>query len=114
VTPWGAGLFEYLLENHGKPPNKVCAVGKCHIQVPYSTRLTVFPARSCDSRSAQYSRQNPREQPLADPSSDIIEVTLLLLTWHHLFHWCDPRKDVDDLKELQQLGDWYLNFFKYI
>ena len=60
----------------------------------------------------EYNRQNPREEPLVDPSSDVIEVTLLLSTWYRLFGRCDPPKDEDDLKELQELGDWYPKFSK--
>jgi hypothetical protein len=62
----------------------------------------------------EYNRQNPIEEPLVDPSSDVIEVTLLLSTWYHLFRLCDPPKDEDDLKEIQELGDRYLKFSNFI
>ncbi len=63
----------------------------------------------------EYNRQNPREETLVDPSpsSDVIEVTLLLSTWYRLFRRCYPAKDEDDLKELQELEDWYLKTSKY-
>jgi hypothetical protein len=57
----------------------------------------------------EYSRQNPREEPLVAPSSEVFEVTLLLLTWYLLFRRCDQAKDV---KELQKSGD--LKKSKYI
>ncbi len=63
----------------------------------------------------EYNRQNPRE-PLVDSSSDAIasEVTLLLSIWYRLFRRCYPPKVVDDIKELHELGYWYLKCSKYI
>ena len=61
----------------------------------------------------EYNRLNPAEEPLVDPSSDCIDVTLLLLTWYRLFRRCDPPKDEEDIKELNELADWYLNIPKY-
>jgi hypothetical protein len=54
----------------------------------------------------KYNRLNPTEEPLVDPSSACIDLTLLILTWYHLFRQCDPPKDEDDLKELQELAEW--------
>ncbi len=62
----------------------------------------------------EYNKLNPREEPLVDPSSDVIDVTLLLLARYRLFRRCNPPKDVDDLKEFQELGDWHLKICKYI
>jgi hypothetical protein len=61
----------------------------------------------------EYNRLHPAEEPLVDPSSDCIDVTLLLLTWYRLFRRCDPPKpeDEDDLKKSQESGDWYLKQF---
>ncbi len=62
----------------------------------------------------KYNRLNPAEEPLVDPSSDCIDVTLLLLTWYRLFRRCDPPKDEEDINELQELAHWYLNLSKNI
>ncbi len=59
-------------------------------------------------------RLNPAEEPLVDPSSDCIDVALLLLTWYRLFRRCDPPKDEADINELQELAHWYLNLSKNI
>ncbi len=109
VTSWCAGLFEYLLEN-GKPPSKVRAADMRQILhvLPFLLPDLLLPEMQ------EYNRQNPREEPLVDPSSDVIEVTLLLSTWYRLFRRCDPPKHEYDLKELQELGDWYLRTAKYI
>jgi hypothetical protein len=109
VTPWCAGLFEYLLEN-GKPRSKVRAADMRHV-------LRVLPSLLPDlllTEVQEYNRQNPRDEPLVDPSSDCIDVTLLLLTWYRLFRRCDPPKDEEDINELQELAHWYLNLSKNI
>ncbi len=93
VTPWCAGLFEYLLENR-KPPSK----SSCFRHAPYSTRLAVFLPDLVLPEVQEYNRQNPRKEPLVDPSSDVLEVTLLLSTWYRMFRGCNPPKDMDGLK----------------
>ncbi len=112
VTLWCAGLFEYLLENSKQRLSSPAKFG-CRY-APYSTHLTVSPACLVLPEVEEYSRQNPREEPLVDPSSEVFEVTLLLLTWYRLFRRCDQAKDV---KELQELGDLkkskYLNLPDY-
>ena len=109
VTPWCAGVFEYLLDN-GKPPSKVRASDLRHILLvlPFLLHDLVRP------EVEEYNRQNPEEEPLVDPSSDCIDVTLLLLTWYRLFRRCDPPKDEEDINELQELAHWYLNLSKNI
>ena len=56
----------------------------------------------------EYNRLNPAEEPLVDPSSDCIDVTLLLLTWYRLFRRCDPPKDEEDIIVLQEMAHRYL------
>ena len=109
VTPWCAGVFEYLLDN-GKPPSKVRASDLRHILLvlPFLLHDLVRP------EVEQYNRLYPAEEPLVDPSSDCIDVTLLLLTWYRLFRRCDPPKDEEDINELQELAHWYLNLSKNI
>ena len=109
VTPWCAGVFEYLMDN-GKPPSKVRASDIRHILLvlPFLLHDLVRP------EVEEYNRLNPAEEPLVDPSSDCIDVTLLLLTWYRLFRRCDPPKDEEDINELQELAHWYLNLSKNI
>jgi hypothetical protein len=81
VTPWCADLFENLLDN-GKPPTKGRAADMRHI-------LLVLPFLLPDlllPEVQEYNRQNPREEPLVDPSSDVIDVTPLLSRRYRLFH----------------------------
>ena len=109
VTPWCAGVFEHILDN-GKPPCRVRASDMRHILLvlPFLLHDLVRP------EVEEYNRLNPEEEPLVDPSSDCIDVTLLLLTWYRLFRWCDPPKDEEDINELQELAHWYLNLSKNI
>ena len=109
VTPWCAGVFEYILDN-GKPPSRVRASDMRHILLvlPFLLHDLVRP------EVEEYNRLNPAEEPLVDPSSDCIDVTLLLLTWYRLFRRCDPPKDEEDINELQELAHWYLNLSKLI
>ncbi len=62
----------------------------------------------------EYNRLNPAKEPLVDPSSDCIDVTLLLLTWYHLFRRSDPPNDKEDINELQELTHRYLNLSENI
>ncbi len=109
VTPWCAGVFEYLLEN-GKPPSKVRASDIRHILLV----LLFLLHDLVRSEVEEYNRLDPAEEPLVDPSSDCIDVTLLLLTWYRLFRRCDPPKDVEDIKGLQELAHRYLNLSENI
>ncbi len=51
----------------------------------------------------EYNRLNQRKEPLVDPSSDVIEVTLVLLTWYRLFRWWNAPKDEDGLKDFARI-----------
>ncbi len=107
MTPWCAGVFEYLLDN-GKPHSRVRASDLRYILLvlPFLLHDLVRP------EVEEYNRLN--SALLVDPSSDCIDVTLLLLTWYRLFCRCDPPKDEEDINELQELAHWYLNLSKNI
>ena len=109
VTPWCAGVFEHILDN-SKPPCKVRASDMRHILLvlPFLLHDLVRP------EVEEYNRLNPAEEPLVDPSSDCIDVTLLLLTWYRLFRRCDPPKDEEGTDELQELAHRYLNLSENI
>jgi hypothetical protein len=67
-----------------------------------------------DQTKTTQNRLNPAAEPLVDPSSDCIDVTLLLLTWYRLFRRSDPPKDEEDINELQELAHRYLNLSENI
>ncbi len=56
------------------------------------------------SEVEEYNRLNPAEEPLVDPPSDCIDVTLLLLTWYRLSRRCDPPKDEEDINKIEQIA----------
>jgi hypothetical protein len=111
VTPWCAGVFESwkILEN-GKPPSRVRASDMHHILLVLLFLLHDLVRPEVE----EYNRLNPAEEPLVDPSSGCIDVTLLLLTLYRLFRRCDPPKDEEDINELQELADRYLNLSENI
>jgi hypothetical protein len=49
---------------------------------------------------AYNAEKHPNDEPVVDPSSELVEVTVLLQTWYRGFRRCDPPKDEEDLKEL--------------
>ena len=49
----------------------------------------------------EYNTNHPMDNPVIDPTTEMIEVTMLLVTWYRLFHKCDPPKDEEDIKELK-------------
>jgi hypothetical protein len=51
---------------------------------------------------AYNAEQHFNEEPVVDPSSELVEVTVLLQTWYRGFRRCDPPKDEEDLKELDK------------
>ncbi len=76
LTPWCAGFFQYLVEN-SQPPSKVRAQDMRRI-------LLVLPFLLHDlvrEEVEDYNSKHQECQPLVDPSSELIDVTLLLLTW---------------------------------
>jgi hypothetical protein len=51
-----------------------------------------------------------------DPSAELIEVVIMLLSWYRLFRRRSPAKDEDDIKELTNLSRGYLvsNMFCFL
>jgi hypothetical protein len=52
----------------------------------------------------EYNSRHPFN-PIQDPSSQLIDMVLLLLTWYHLYRRQIPAKDEDDIKTLRKLAD---------
>ena len=49
----------------------------------------------------EYNTNHPMDNPIVDPTTEMIEVTMILVTWYRLFRKCDPPKDEEDIKELK-------------
>ena len=41
---------------------------------------------------------------ISDPSPMMVDITVQLLSWYHLYHRRFPAKDEEDLKDLDALG----------
>ena len=89
------------MEN-SKTPSKVRAQDMRHLLLVLPFLLHDLLRPEVEAYNAQYRDR----QPLVDPSSELIEVTQLLLTWYRLFRRSDPAKDEEDIKELKQASDW--------
>ena len=87
------------MEN-SKTPSKVRAQDMRHILLvlPFLLHDLVRP------EVEEYNTQHPGSKPLVDPSSELIDVTLLLLTWYRLFRSSDPAKDKEDIQESKEPG----------
>ena len=44
---------------------------------------------------------------VVDPSSKMVDITIMLLSWYHLYRRKIPAKDEEDIKNLSKLGDRY-------
>ncbi len=107
-TPWCAAVFEYHEEN-SKTPGKVRAQDMRHILLCLPFLLHYFVRPEVE----EYNTQHPESEPLVDSSSELIDVTQLLLTWYRLFRRSSPSKDGEDMRELTELAHWYLNISEY-
>jgi hypothetical protein len=99
VTKWCAGMFKYIRDN-GKPPPRVRAADMRHV-------LLVLPFLLHDLLRPEveaHNRQNPLADHVVDPSAELIEVVLTLLTWYRLVRRRSPAKDEVDLKRVTYLG----------
>ena len=103
VTSYIATLFESL-RNDGVRPQKTRASDMRHV-------LLVLPFLLHDllaDEVAAYNLQNPIGNPVVDPSAELIEVTLMLLSWYHLYRRRNPPKSADDIGDLRNMAEAFL------
>jgi len=46
---------------------------------------------------------------VVDPSPKMVDITIMLLSWYHLYRRKIPAKDEEDIKNLSTLGERYLS-----
>ena len=100
ITPYLATIFEHLRDNSSAPA-KVRAADLRQL-------LLVLPFLLHDWMACEvedHNRKHPREEPVVDPSLELIEVVLQLLSWYHLFRRRNPQKDEDDIKDLRLMAE---------
>jgi hypothetical protein len=98
VTPYLAGIFNHL-SIYQKLPPRVRAVDMRHILL----LLPFLLDRLLTDVVLEHKRAHPLN-PIYDPSSQLIGITLLFIRWFHLYHRRYPPKDEVDIQTLYTLG----------
>ena len=51
-----------------------------------------------------HNRKHPREEPVVNPSPELIQVVLQFLSWYHLFRRRNPPMDEEDIKDMRTMA----------
>jgi hypothetical protein len=89
------------LRDNSSAPARVRAADIRHI-------ILVLPFLLHALRAGEVSDHNlkqPREEHVVDPSLELIEVVLQLLSWYHLFRRRNSPKDEDDIKDMRVMAE---------
>lgn len=93
LTPYLAGIFRYL-KKKGKIPPRVRAMDMRHILLVMPFLLEGLLTEEVD----EHNRKNPFN-PVIDPSPELVDITMLLISWYHLYRRRNPPKDEDDIRD---------------
>ena len=99
VTPYLAGVFNYLRLNKKIPP-RVRAIDMRHILLLLPFLLDGLLA----DEVLEHNRSHPLN-PVLDPSSELIGITILFIEWYNLYRRRFPPKDQVDVQNLTSLGE---------
>ena len=99
VTPYLAGVFNYLRLNKKIPP-RVRAIDMRHILLLLPFLLDGLLA----DEVLELNRSHPLN-PVLDPSSELIGITILFIEWYNLYRRRFPPKDQVDVQNLTSLGE---------
>ena len=102
ITQYLAELFESLRVDGVRPP-RIRASDMRHV-------LLVLPFLLHDllkDEVAAFNIRYPVGPPIVDPSAELIEVTLMLLSWYHLLRQRCPPKDDRDIADLRTMAEAY-------
>ena len=99
VTLYLAGVFNYLRLNNKIPP-RVRAIDMRHILLLLLFLLDGLLA----DEVLKHNRSHPLN-PVLDPSSELIGITILFIEWYNLYRRRFPPKDQVDLQDLTSLGE---------
>ena len=103
VTPYLADLFNYL-RIHKKTPPRVRAIDMRHVLLLLPFLLDGLLA----DEVLKHNRAHPLN-PVLDPSSELIGVTMVLIQWYNLYRRRYPPKDEVDIQDLTALGERFEN-----
>jgi hypothetical protein len=98
VTPYLATIFKHL-RTKGKLPGRVRAMNMRHVLLILPFLLQGLITEEVE----EYNRRNPVAR-ITDPSPMMLDITIMLLSWYHLYHRKFPAKDEEDIKDLGTLG----------
>ena len=99
VTPYLAEIFKHL-RSKGKLPPRVRAVDMRHILLILPFLLQGLLTQEVE----EHNKKNPVFR-IVDPSSIMVEITIMLLSWYTLYRRKFPAKDEEDIKDLSTLGE---------
>ncbi len=99
VTPYLAGVFQYLRLNRKIPP-KVRAIDMRHILLLLPFLLDGLMA----DEVLEHNRAHP-SNPTLDPSNVLIGITMLFIQWYNLYRRRYPPKVEVDIQHLSALGE---------
>jgi hypothetical protein len=108
LTKWCGGVFNSIRDT-GKPPSKMRAADMRHMLLVLPFLLPDLLRPEVEVHNAQI----PQADHVVDPSAELVEVVLILLTWYRLLRRRSPAKDEDDIKDLTCYAhrhSIYLNF----
>ena len=108
ITPYLAGIFNYLRLNRKIPP-KVRAVDMRHILILLPFLLDGLLA----DEVLEHNRAHPFN-PALDPSSELIGITLVFIQWYNLYRRRYPPKDEVDIQVLTTLGERYEHIYNIL
>jgi hypothetical protein len=109
VTPYLGGIFQNL-RSYGKLPPRVRAMDMRHILIILPFLLEGLLTDEVEEHNAA----NQFIHHAVDPSSKMVDITIMLLSWYHLYRRKIPAKDEEDIKDLTTLGERYLSaYFAY-
>jgi hypothetical protein len=100
------GIFKNL-RSKGKLPPRVRAMDMRHILIILPFLLEGLLTDEIEEHNAA----NQFIHRVVDPSSKMVDITIMLLSWYHLYRRKIPAKDEEDIKNLSKLGDRYLNAY---
>ena len=98
VTPYLGCIFKNLRSKQKLPP-RIRAMDMRHILL----LLPFILEGLLTEEVAEYNRNNPIIK-VSDPSPNMVQIVMMLLSWYNLYRRRFPAKDEDDIEDLDKMG----------
>jgi len=102
VTPYLAKVFQ-ALRTKSKLPSKIRAMDMRHVLLLLPFLLQELLSEEVE----EHNRNNPLFK-ISDPSSNMVNIVIRLISWYQLYRRRFPAKDEDDIAKLENLGLRYV------